>query len=89
MEIKKQTKTQEELKKMGVFDWPTWSHEPATFPWEYTEEETCYILEGRATVRPEGGDPVEIGKGDFVTFPKGMKCTWTIHEGIRKHYNFT
>ena len=30
----------------------------------------------------------EIKKGDFVTFPKGMKCTWTIHEGIKKHYSF-
>jgi uncharacterized cupin superfamily protein len=29
---------------------------------------------------------VKIGKGDFVTFPAGMACTWKILKGVRKHY---
>ena len=33
------------------------------------------------TVTPDGGDPVEFGKGDLVTFPEGMSCTWEIHGG--------
>ena len=34
------------------------------------------------------GKPVQIEKGDLVTFPKGMSCTWKIVQSIRKHYAF-
>ena len=77
-----------ELKRLGVENWPIWEKEVSTFPWEYDADETCYILEGRVTITPEGGEPVEIEAGDLVTFPKGMRCTWTIHEPVRKHYRF-
>ena len=30
----------------------------------------------------------EFGKGDFVTFPKGLSCIWDIKAPVRKHYNF-
>lgn len=76
------------LEVMGVFDWPVWEKEASTFPWTYDSTEVCYILEGRVTVTPEGGEPVEIGEQDLVTFPAGMQCTWEIHESISKHYNF-
>ena len=76
------------LEVMGVFDWPVWEKEASTFPWTYDSTEVCYILEGKVTVTPEGGEPVEIGESDLVTFPKGMSCTWQIHEPIRKHYEF-
>lgn len=51
---------------------------------------TCsYILEGRVTVTPtKGGGAVTVGKGDLVTFPEGMSCTWDVHEAIKKHYKF-
>ncbi|RKX55019.1 MAG: cupin, partial [Thermotoga sp.] len=26
------------------------------------------------------------GEGDFVTFPKGMKCTWKVLKPIKKKY---
>ena len=29
---------------LGVYDWATWEKEVSEFPWEYSEEETCYIL---------------------------------------------
>ncbi|MFC1835006.1 cupin domain-containing protein [Thermodesulfobacteriota bacterium] len=51
-------------------------------------KETAYVFEGRVTVETEEGDQVEIGPGDLVTFPDGMKCTWTVHEKIRKVYKF-
>ena len=31
---------------------------------------------------------VRFGKGDLVTFPQGMECTWHVIKPIRKHYNF-
>jgi len=77
------------LEVMGVFDWPIWTKEASTFPWTYDSRETCYILEGAVTVTPEGGGPVPLQEGDLVTFPKGLQCTWEIHQDIRKHYDFT
>ena len=80
--------SKEELEKMGVFDWPIWTKEVSEFPWTYDMEETCYFLEGRVIVTPDGGEPVEVGAGDLVTFPRGMSCTWKVIEPVRKHYNF-
>ncbi len=79
----------QQLDALGVHDWPIWEKEVSTFPWTYDATETCYILEGRVTVTPEGGEPVTIEAGDLVTFPAGMSCTWEIHAPIRKHYNFS
>jgi uncharacterized cupin superfamily protein len=77
-----------ELKKLGVTDWPVWTREASEFPWTYGERETCYFLEGEVEVTPEGGETVKMGKGDMVTFPKGMSCTWKILKSVRKHYSF-
>lgn len=76
------------LARLGVERWPVWEKEVSEFPWEYAERETSYILEGRVIVTPEGGAPVEIAKGDLVTFPAGLACTWKVVEPIRKHYRF-
>jgi uncharacterized cupin superfamily protein len=46
-------------------------------------------LEGEAVVTPkDGGDAVTIKEGDYVSFPKGLSCTWEVKSPIRKHYNF-
>lgn len=79
----------EKLRELAVESWPLWTQEISEFPWEYDAEETCYLLEGRVTVTPEGGAPVEIGPGDLVTFPQGMRCTWRVNAPIRKHYSFS
>ena len=76
------------LNEMGVKGWPIWEKEISSFPWSYDTPETCYILEGEVVVTPEHGDPVEIKKGDLVTFPTGLRCTWDIRSDIRKHYRF-
>lgn len=76
------------LEEMGVLNWPIWTKEVSEFPWEYDSQETCYFLEGEVTVTPEGQDPVTVGKGDLVTFPEGMACTWKISKDVKKHYKF-
>ncbi len=80
--------SRERLEAEGVFGWPVWTKEASEFPWTYDEEETCYFLDGDVVVTPEGGEPVEIGKGDLVTFPKGLSCTWKIRKDVKKHYRF-
>jgi uncharacterized cupin superfamily protein len=74
------------LDVIGVYDWPTWSKEPSTFPWTYDQKETCYFLEGEAVVTPVGGEPVRIVEGDLVNFPAGMSCAWEIRRPVTKHY---
>ncbi|MHC4114452.1 MAG: cupin domain-containing protein [Planctomycetota bacterium] len=67
--------------------WPIWTKEPSTFDWQYTEKETCLVLEGKVTIT-DGRDSVTFGPGDLVTFPQYLECTWRITEPVRKHYSF-
>lgn len=80
--------SQEHLIEMEVFFWPIWTKEISIFPWAYDCNETCYFLEGDVVVTPDGGVPVTMGKGDLVTFPAGMSCTWEIRSAVKKHYSF-
>ncbi len=82
--IPKVRKPTEEERKLAE-KWPIWEKDPSTFPWEYSQKETCLILEGKSVVRADEGS-VEFGAGDYVIFPHGLKCTWQIKERIRKHY---
>ncbi len=88
MEIKVQKLTPDQLKKMGVFIWPIWEKEVSRFPWSYGSIEECYFLEGDVTVETKDGKVISFGKGDFVSFPKGLSCTWNIKKPVKKHYNF-
>jgi len=82
--VRKPTKQEiEEAKK-----WPIWEKSPSEFPYEYDENETCLILEGKAEVKSEN-QAVTFQKGDLVIFPKGLVCDWHIKEKIRKHYKFS
>ena len=80
-------KTDSELDTLGVRSWPIWTCEVSEFPWEYEEKETCLLLEGDVEVNTEE-ETVRFGVGDFVVFPKGLKCTWKVMKPVRKHYNF-
>ncbi len=89
MEIKiEHQPSQERLKELDVFQWSIWTKEVSKFPWTYDEQETCYFLEGDVIVTPDGGQPMQMGKGDLVTFPVGMSCTWDIRSDVKKHYCF-
>ena len=77
----------ERLKSLKISSWPIWTKEPSTFDWHYDEPETCYFLEGDVTVNTAYGE-IAIGKGDLVSFPQGLDCTWHVRKAVRKHYNF-
>mgnify|MGYP006285673213 CR=1 FL=1 len=78
---------EDKLHKLDVFNWPIWEKEASEFPWTYDETETCYLLEGEVTVTADG-ESTSFQKGDLVTFPQGLSCTWTIHKPVKKHYRF-
>jgi uncharacterized cupin superfamily protein len=72
-------------------NWPVWCCDVSEFDWDYSQTETCLVLEGQVTVtdRPESGDSVTFGPGDVVVFPVGLECVWKVTAPVRKHYNFT
>jgi len=88
MKIEIKRPEQEEVKEKGITSWPIWEKEVSRFDWYYDSTEECYLLQGSVEVITEDGEKVRFGKGDFVTFPKGLSCTWDIKEPVRKHYNF-
>ena len=87
-EIKIKKPTEEELEELDIKQWQPWECNPSTFDWAYIDNETCYILEGRAKVKTDNGE-VEFGKGDLVEFPRGLKCKWEVVEKIKKVYKFS
>ena len=89
MDIKVEKLDKKELDRRGVTKWPIWEKEASRFDWHYDETEECYLLSGKVTVETKDGKKVSFGKGDFVTFPSGLDCTWVITEPVRKHYNFS
>ena len=88
MKIKIEKKQPSELQAEGVGKWPIWECESSTFDWHYDQQEQCYILEGEVTVKT-ADEEVKIAPGDFVTFPQGLDCVWTVTKPIRKHYSFS
>jgi uncharacterized protein len=76
------------LEVLGAYDWPIWKKAVSRFPWRYARKETCYLLRGRVIVTPDGGEPQAFKRGDLITFPEGLSCTWEILEDIEKHYTF-
>jgi uncharacterized cupin superfamily protein len=75
------------LEELGVKGWPIWTKEESTFDWHYDARETCLILEGEVTVKTDDGE-ISLGADDYVTFPQGLSCVWTVKKAVRKHYNF-
>jgi len=84
--IKKLSKN--EIENMGINSWPIWQKEISRFPWTYSGNEECLIIEGEFTVETEEGN-FKIIAGDFVTFPDGLKCVWDIKKPVKKYYNFS
>ncbi len=53
--------------------------DPATTTYELTSNEIIYVLEGRASIALDDGDPVELSAGDLAFLPKGHLSRWTFH----------
>ena len=87
MKITVQSIDQNKLESMGVFNWAIWECEESKFSWFYPEKESCYLLEGEVEVSSDI-ETVSFGAGDFVVFPRGLKCRWNVIKPVRKHYIF-
>lgn len=88
MEIVVRKLSDEEIRDLGIYNWSIWTKEISTFDWHYDAKEECYILEGSVEVTSSTGEKTSFGAKDFVSFPKGLDCTWHVIEPVRKHYRF-
>jgi uncharacterized cupin superfamily protein len=64
-----------------------WQCAPGPSRWKLETNEVIYLVAGRMTVTPDGGEAAEIGVGDMAVFPKGWTGTWELHETVRKVYS--
>mmetsp|Transcript_76192 Transcript_76192/g.134909 ORF Transcript_76192/g.134909 Transcript_76192/m.134909 type:complete len:183 (+) Transcript_76192:49-597(+) len=86
--------TEEQIKELSVKSWPTWSTSESEkykvgvkSPLKtYGINELSYIISGKMEITPEGGEPVLVQAGDFITFPEDFRCYWYVIEEINKHY---
>ena len=88
MNIKIDKLTEEEVNNKGVLSWPVWECEVSEFDWEYDQRESCLLLEGEVEVKSDF-ETVKFGGGDFVVFPKGLRCKWKVIKPVRKYYSFS
>jgi len=86
--------TDKRKKELGLPDkcqahgpWSVWECAPSTFDWHYEQREYAYLYEGEVKIKTSLGE-VSIKSGDFVTFPAGLSCTWTVLKKVRKVYMF-
>ena len=75
------------ITEKNILQWPIWTCEVSEFNWEYSDEEACLLLEGEVEVSSEF-ETVRFSAGDYVVFPKGLKCRWKVAKPVRKHYSF-
>jgi len=65
-----------------------WECTPGAFSWEYTWDETIYVIEGRASIVDKDGAQIDLFPGAILFFRSGMGATWTVTEKIRKVFHF-
>ncbi len=59
---------------------------PAKFRWEYSVDETLYVLDGGAELEYQGA-VYELRPGTAAFFPAGVVVNWTVTGHIRKAFS--
>ncbi|MDO6461603.1 cupin domain-containing protein [Granulosicoccaceae sp. 1_MG-2023] len=63
-----------------------WSATPGTYHATYSGWEFIHVIEGKAIITPDGGEPVEVNPGDALVLEADFSGTWKIIEPILKHF---
>ena len=64
-----------------------WSCTTGKFNWEYTWNETFYLVQGKISISIDNAESKEYNSGDLVFVPTGTNTTWTIIEPVRKVFH--
>jgi uncharacterized cupin superfamily protein len=62
-----------------------WTCTPGVFR-DVEVDETFVVISGRATIVPEGGEPIDVGPGDLCVLTAGTRTVWTVYEELVKGY---
>lgn len=65
-----------------------WACKVGIYNWDYTWDETIYIIEGEVTITDRHNKSIVCGAGDLFFIPIGTKTTWNITKPIRKVFHF-
>ncbi len=63
-----------------------WASAVGAMKVSYTEEELCYLLEGRARLTDREGGVREFGPGSAFVIPAGFEGVWETLEPVKKIY---
>lgn len=63
-----------------------WHCTPGVFMLTHPAETIC-IVEGRVTITPEGGEPIDVGPGEVAFIPEGTVARWEVHETVKKAFH--
>ena len=75
---------QSEDKRLGN---GVWTCAPGSFTWEYTWDETIYLLEGEVTIADQDGNSNTYRAGDLFFVPAGTRSTWEVTKAVRKVFH--
>lgn len=64
-----------------------WESTEGTWSVDYTEDEFCYLIEGKAILTDSDGVAEEINPGDGFVIPAGYKGTWQTIGHCKKFYS--
>ena len=63
-----------------------WASSVGAFKVSYTEEELCFLLEGRVRLTDGSGTVREFGPGSAFVIPAGFEGVWETLEPVKKVY---
>jgi len=63
-----------------------WQGEPGSHKVNYTEEEVCFLLQGKVIVHDNDGGAITLHKGDMFAIPAGFSGVWETVETAKKLY---
>ena len=70
----------------GKFSTGLWSGEAGIWRVDYTEHETCHLLEGEVVLKGDDGSVATYREGDSFVVPAGFKGSWEVVRPARKLY---
>jgi len=70
----------------GQFFAGIWASDVGAMTVSYSEEELCYVLEGRVRLTDSQGAAREFGPGSAFVIPAGFEGVWETLEPVKKIY---
>jgi uncharacterized protein len=70
----------------GCFFSGIWESTPGKWTIDYSENELCYLIEGKATLTDADGHAETFGSGSAFIIPAGFKGSWETIEKLKKYY---